>query len=126
MPKNLNQAEQSRSLLYHSRYARPFFTQGGQPCASVPAGVESARVIPIRSADFRDWITSNFYSEFETAPSALALRNVFRTLEARAKYGDLPAQKVDHRVSFQGDRYAPSKVFLDLANPDAEILEITS
>jgi hypothetical protein len=38
----------------------------------------------------------------------------------------LPAQKVDYRVSLEGDPYAPSKVFLDLANPASEILEITS
>ncbi|MGA2877912.1 MAG: hypothetical protein ABSG13_03080 [Bryobacteraceae bacterium] len=126
MPKRLNQADQALALLYHARAAMPFFSQGGQPCASIPSNVDSCSILPIRSADFRDWLTANYYSEFETAPSSLALRAVLRTLEARAQYGDWPAQKVDHRVGFDGDPFAPSKIFIDLANPSGEILEITS
>jgi hypothetical protein len=126
MPQRLPQADQARALLYHARAATPFFSQGGQPCASIPSSVDSRRVLPLRSADFRDWLTANYYSEFETAPSSLALRAVLRTLEARAQYSDSPTQKVDHRLSFEGDPFAPSKIFLDLANAAGEILEITS
>src|SRR5579863_9587485 len=126
MAKRLNQADQALALLYHARAATLFFSRDGQPCASLPSGVDSCRVLPLRSADFRDWLTANYYSEFETAPSSLALRSVLRTLEARAQYENFPVQKVDHRVSFEGDPYAPSKIFLDLANPAGEILEITS
>jgi hypothetical protein len=126
MPKRLHQSDQAFALLYHARAATPFFSQGGQPCASIPSSVDSCRILPLRSAGFRDWLTANYYSEFETAPSSLALRAVLRTLEARAQYGDSPAQKVDQRLSFQGDPFAPSKIFLDLANPAGEILEITS
>lgn len=126
MPKRLTQSEQALALLYHARAATPFFAQNGEPCASVPGSVDSARVIPLRSADFRDWLTANYYAEYEAAPSALALRAVLRTLEARAQYGGSPAYKVDHRIGFDGDPFAPSKVFLDLANPSGEILEITS
>ncbi len=125
MPKRLNQADQALALLYHARSATPFFSEDGQPCASIPSSVDSCRILPLRSADFRDWLTASYYSEFETAPSSLALRSVLRTLEARAQYGDWPAQKVDHRVSFEGDPFAASKIFLDLANPAGEILEIT-
>jgi hypothetical protein len=125
MPKRLPTADQTLALLYHARAATPFFSQGGQPCASIPSSVDSCRVLPLRSADFRDWLTANYYAEFETAPSSIALRSVLRTLEARAQSNEAPAQKVDHRVSFEGDRFAPSKVFLDLANPAGEILEIT-
>jgi putative DNA primase/helicase len=124
MPKS-PPPNQPRALLYHARSATPFSSQGGQPCASIPSP-DSRRVLPLRSADFRDWLTANYYSEFEAAPSSLALRAVLRTLEARAKYGDSPSQKVDHRIGFEGDPYAPSKVFLDLANAAGEILEITS
>jgi hypothetical protein len=126
MSKRLQQSEQALALLYHARAATPFFSQGGQPCASIPSSVDSRRVLPLRSADFRDWLTANYYSEYETAPSSLALRSVLRTLEARAQSSDSPVQKVDHRVSFEGDPFAPSKVFLDLANPAGELLEITS
>src|ERR1700733_13457418 len=126
MPKRVSSSDEALALLYHARAATPFFSQGGQPCASVPSSVDSCRVLPLRSADFRDWLTANFYSEFETAPSSLGLRAVLRTLEARAQYGDSPTQKVDHRVSFEGDPFSPSKIFIDLANPAGEILEITS
>lgn len=126
MPKPLRQSDHALALMYHSRSATPFFAQGGQPCASIPSSsVDSRRVFPLRSADFRDWLTANFYSEFEIAPSSLALRAVLRTLEACAHYGDFPTQKFDQRVSFEGDPFAPSKFFLDLANAAGEILEIT-
>ncbi len=126
MPKHLLQKDQAVALLYHARAATPFFSRDGQPCASIPANVDSCRILPLRSADFRDWLTANYYSEFESAPSSVALRAALRTLEARAQYGDMPAQKIDRRLSFQGDPFAPSKIFLDLANPEGEILEITS
>ena len=126
MPKRLHQADQALALLYHARAATPFVSQGGQPCASIPSSIDSCRVFPLRSADFRDWLTASYYSEFETAPSSLALRSALRTLEARAQFGGSPTQKVGHRVSFEGDPFAPSKIFLDLANPAGEILEITS
>src|SRR5580698_3428526 len=126
MPKRLHQADQALALLYHARAATPFFSQGGQPSAVVPSSVDSCRVLPLRSADFRDWLTANYYAEFETAPSALALQAVLRTLEARARSGELPAMKVDPRISFEGDPFIPSKVFLDLANTAGEVVEITS
>jgi hypothetical protein len=125
MPQRLPTSDQTLALLYHARAATPFFSQDGQPCASVPSSVDSRRVLPLRSADFRDWLTANYYSEFETTPSSLALRAVLRTLEARAQSSGWPAQKVDHRVSFEGDPFVPSKIFLDMANAAGEILEIT-
>jgi putative DNA primase/helicase len=126
MPKRLLQKDQALALLYHARAATPFFSRDGQPCASIPANVDSCRILPLRSADFRDWLTANYYSEFESAPSPPALRAALRTLEARAQYGDTPAQKIDRRLGFEGDPFAPSKIFLDLANPAGQILEITS
>jgi putative DNA primase/helicase len=126
MPKRLPQSDQAFALLYHARSATPFVSQGGEPCAIIPSTVDSCRVLTLRSADFRDWLTANYYSEYENAPSSLALRAVLRTLEARAQYSNSPAQKVDHRVSFEGDPFAPSRVFIDLANPSGDVLEITS
>jgi len=126
MVQRRRQSDQTLALLYHARAATPFLSEGGQPSAVVPSSVDSCRVLPLRSADFRDWLTANYYAEFETAPSALALQAVLRTLEARARSGELPAMKVDPRVSFEGDPFIPSKVSLDLANAAGEVVEITS
>jgi putative DNA primase/helicase len=124
MPKQ-NQADESLALLRHANDALPFPAQDGRPCVTIAHSTESNRTLPLRSADFRDWLTARYYSQYQAAPSTLALRSVLRTLEARAQTADSPRKNVDHRVSFEGDRFAPSKIFLDLANADAEVLEIT-
>jgi putative DNA primase/helicase len=126
MPTTLRQNDQALALLYHARSATLFCSADGEACASIPAAIDSRQVLPIRSAAFRDWLTANFYGEYETAPSATAFRAALRTLEARARYGEAPAQKVDRRLSFEGDPFTPSKVILDLANASGELLEITS
>jgi energy-coupling factor transporter ATP-binding protein EcfA2 len=126
MPSNPAKTDQATALLYHARAATFFCSADGQPCASISAGIDSRSVWPIRSAEFRDWLTSNYYKELESAPSASSLRAVLRTLEARSRYGDMPVQKFDHRISFEGDPYAPSKIILDLANASGELVEISS
>lgn len=126
MRKHPQHADESAGLLYHARAATPFCSPDGEPCASIPAGIDARRVVPLRSAAFRDWITANYYSEFEAAPSPLALQAALRALEARARYGESPAQKVGRRLSFEGDPYTPSKIILDLATSAGETLEITS
>ena len=126
MSKRLQHDDQAAALLFHARSATPFCSPDGEPCASVPLSVDARHVLPLRSAAFRDWITANYYSEYENAPSPVALRAALRTLEARARYGDLPAQRVGRRLSFEGDAFIPSKIILDLANSAGETLEITS
>jgi hypothetical protein len=118
--------DQALALLYHAREASPFHSQDGQPCASVPAGIEARHVLPIRSAAFRDWLTANFYKEYEIAPSLTAYRAALRTLEARARYGEMPVQKLDVRLGFEGDPFAPSKIILNLSNSAGEVLEMDS
>jgi len=118
--------DQAQALLYHARAATPFFSEDGDVYASVPTGIDSRRVLPLRSDAFRDWLTNNFYSEYDTAPSAEAFRATLYTLEARARHGELPAEKVDYRLGFEGDPFLPSKIFLDLANDSGELVEITS
>ncbi|HTR39537.1 MAG TPA: hypothetical protein VMH80_26875 [Bryobacteraceae bacterium] len=126
MSRRLQPDDQAAALLHHARSATPFCSPDGEPCASIPTSIDARHVLPLRSAAFRDWITANYYSEHESAPSPAALRSALRTLEARARYGDLPAQKVDRRLSFEGDAFVPSKIILDLANTAGETLEITS
>ena len=124
MPASLS--TQAQALLHQARDASPFCSKDGQPCASFSGSVEHRTVVPLRSAAFRDWLTSRYYNEFENAPSSAAFRAAIRTLEARARYGDFPVQQVTQRLAFEGDPYLPSKIVLDLANAEGEVLEITS
>ena len=126
MPASIRVPDQARALLYHARDATPFCSKDGQACASLPSSVEHRTVVPLRSAAFRDWLTANFYKEYESAPSLTAFRAALRTLEARARYGDFPAVPVKQRLGFEGDPFLPSKIILDLANPAGDVLEITS
>ena len=126
MSERSHRIDQTQALLYHARAATPFCSEDGEPCASIPSTVDSRRVLALRSASFRDWLTANFYSEYETVPSSTAFRAALRMLEARARYGEMPAQKVDHRLSFEGDPFTPSRIILDLANAEGELLEISS
>src|SRR6202163_118266 len=126
MSERSHRIDQTQALLYHARAATPFCSEDGEPCASIPSTVDSRRVLALRSASFRDWLPANFYGEYETAPSTTAFRAALRMLEARARYGEMPAQKVNRRLSFEGDPFTPSRITLDLANADGEVLEISS
>jgi hypothetical protein len=126
MPAHISKADQAQALLYHARSATPFSSDDGEAYASVPAGIDGRRVLPLRSNAFRDWLTNNFYNEYDAAPSADAFRDAVNTLEARARNGESPARKVDYRLGFEGNPLLPSKIILDLANKDNEVVEITS
>ena len=125
MSDRSHRIDQTQALLYHARAATPFCSEDGEPCASIPSTVDSRRVLALRSDSFRDWLTANFYNEYETAPSATAFRAALRMLEARARYGEEPAQKVDGRLSFEGNPFMPSRIILDLANSAGELLDIS-
>jgi hypothetical protein len=126
MPDRIRQTDPARALLFHARGATPFASANGELCASIPSSIDSRRVFPLRSAEFRDWLTANYYSEFERAPSSSVFRSVLHALEARARYGDFPVQKIDNRLSFEGDPFTPSRIVLNLANATGENVEIDS
>jgi hypothetical protein len=126
MSSRIRKLDQAQALLYHARGATPFSSQDGEPFASVPSGIDSRRVLPLRSAAFRDWLINNFYGEYNAAPAVGAFRAVLLALEARARHGESPTQKVNCRLGFEGNAFLPSKIFLDLANDSGELVEITS
>src|SRR5260370_28687295 len=105
---------QAQALLYHARAATPFSSEDGEAFASIPAGIDSRRVLALRSTAFRDWLTNNFYAEYDTAPSAEAFLAALHTLEARARHGEMPTQRVDYPLCFEGDPFLPSRLFLGL------------
>ena len=116
----------TQELLKQARLATPFCSSDGEPCASVSASTDSRAVHPLRSAAFRDWLTHEFYKQSAAAPSASAFRAVLRTLESQARYGEMPTAKFDHRIGFEGDPYAPSRIIIDLANNARELVDISS
>lgn len=124
MPASLS--SQAQDLLHHARSSTPFCSKDGQPCASLPIEGGHRIVVALRSAAFRDWLIAEYYNGNDTAPSTAAFNAALRTLEARARYGDFPVTPVTHRLAFEGDLYLPSKIILDLANAEGEVLEITS
>jgi hypothetical protein len=63
MSERSHRIDRTQALLYHARAATPFCSEDGEPCASIPSSVDSRRVLALRSASFRDWLTANFYSE---------------------------------------------------------------
>jgi hypothetical protein len=126
MPSRTPKLDQAHALLYHARAATPFYSEDGEAFASVPAGIDSRRVLPLRSPAFRDWLINNFLGEYNAAPGVGAFRAALLALEARARYGESPAQKVNCRLGFEGAPFLPSKIFLDLANDSGELVEITS
>ncbi len=124
MPASLS--SQAQDLLHHARSSTPFCSKDGQPCASLPIEGGHRTVVALRSAAFRDWLIAEYYNGNATAPSTAAFNAALRTLEARARYGDFPITPVTQRLAFEGDPYLPNKIILDLANPEGEVLEITS
>jgi hypothetical protein len=126
MPDSIRITDQPKALLKLAHTASPFCSNDGQACASLPLSVEHRTVVPLRSAAFRDWLTSEFYKQQDTAPSPQAFRAALRTLEAQARYGEFSPQPVKQRLGFEGDPYFPSKIILDLANATGDILEITA
>jgi hypothetical protein len=126
MSAHLPKVDQAQALLYHARAATPFSSDDGEAYASVPTGIDSRRVLQLHSTAFRDWLTNNFYSEYDAAPSADAIRDAVSTLEARARNGEAAARRVDYRLGFEGNPLLPSKIILDLANKNGEAVEITS
>ena len=114
---NQANASQAKAILDRARAATPFLSAEGEACVSVPMdNIDARRIYSLRSAEFRDWLINACYNEFESVPSDGSLRAALRMLEARARHGEMAPQKVDYRLGFDGDPYAPSRMFVDLAS----------
>ena len=73
---------------------------------------------PVRSAEFTLWLRHRYFEAHRGAPSRLALRSAFDTVEARGQFEGVE-QRVFRRVASLGDR-----LYLDLANSGWEAVEI--
>src|SRR5437016_3899421 len=59
MPAHTPKLDQAHALLYHARAAPPFSSLVVEAFASVPAGLDSRPVLPLRTATFREWLITN-------------------------------------------------------------------
>ncbi len=73
---------------------------------------------PLRLGGFRRWAERLYYAETGRAAGSQAMQDALGVLEGRALY-DGPERRVSLRVAGHDD-----KLYLDLANPDWEVVEI--
>jgi len=74
--------------------------------------------LSIRSTDFRDWLSYQFYQREKKMPSAQALQDVINILEGKARFNS-ERKSIYLRLASFGN-----KIYLDLCNADWEIVEI--
>src|SRR5258708_15583325 len=93
-----------------------FITTAGQACITLTGG----QTFPLSSAYFRDWLTDRFFHRHGKLPAVSSLHQVIAGLRAGAHASPrrLPAFV---RIGASD----PTNVFIDLANPAADVVEIT-
>ena len=105
----------------------PFTSQEGQAFFRLPVPSSGGYLIfPVRSHAFRDWFYAAAYHHLNLTPSAYAFSLILTLLEARASW-DPDNQRLNtfRRVAFRGSALAPNQILLDLANPEAQFVEIS-
>jgi hypothetical protein len=75
---------------------------------------------PIRSKDFRLWLTRRFFEEMGGAPSSEALQSALNVIESKARF-DAPKHVVHIRVGG-----ADGRIYLDLCDETWRVVEIDS
>lgn len=73
----------------------------------------------IKSADFRHWLTYQYWLETQGAPSGNGMKEAIAVLEAKAKFVG-PTVPVFTRVAEHGN-----SIYLDLADEDRKVIEIS-
>lgn len=75
---------------------------------------------PVRSRGFNEWLARRFYTEYRSVPNSQAKQDALSVIEGKAVYeGDMHDSAV--RLAEQD-----GVIYLDLANEDWEVVEITS
>ncbi len=106
-------------LLNYAANATPFVSTTGQAFLSLPLDAFSQQVCSVYSPRIRDWLIAAFDRDHHQPPSPYALRQTIGTLAARANCSGT-SLSVQRRVASHA-----GAIFLDLANPKGEIVEIT-
>lgn len=73
----------------------------------------------VRSTDFKHWLTHKYWLDVQAAPTANGVKEAIAGLEAKAKF-DGPAIRVFNRIAEHN-----CNIYLDLADEDRKVIEIT-
>lgn len=106
---------QSETLLKIASGISLFQTPDGESFAQV-----GSDAIPVRSRILKAWLSHQYYRLTGKAPSTQALDEVTRTLEGKARF-EGPIIPVHVRFAA-----TPEAIYVDLANPEREVVEITA
>lgn len=109
---------QSKQLLALTNELRLFHTPQKEAYAVLKVNGHT-EVWPLRSKDFKTWLTGQYYAAAQRAPNNQATLDAIGTLEAKARFKS-PEEEVYLRV-------APiaGKVYVDLGNDAWEVVEVT-
>ena len=103
-----------------------FTAADGRSFAIVPTG-EGHRTLAVRSTAFREWFSAQAFNAREEIPSHHAWSLICHHLESQsAADPDRRDILVGRRVDTRGSAPVPTKILLDLANPDGQFVEITA
>jgi indole-3-glycerol phosphate synthase len=104
-----------------------FTAAGGRACISVPAqSLQGYHTLPLRSRAFRERFFAQCFAEYNTIATTHAFSAILHHLEAQAARDPLRCHiGVPTRVESWGTPASPEKIFLDLANPEGQFVEIT-
>ncbi len=114
-PERLSQSAQ---LLELTRDVEVFHSPDGRTYGALP--VQNHREVwPLASRAFEEWLARAFYQSSGKAPGSQAIRDALNDLQAQAKY-DGPERSVHVRVGADS-----GCLYLDLVNPDWQVVEIS-
>jgi hypothetical protein len=104
----------------------PFTSSDGQAFVRLPVPSGGFYILPVRSPSFRDWFFREFFAQYRTLPGSHSFHAVLNHLEAAAgNDGENQRLSVWRRVGSRGAGLSPAQIFLDLANPQREVVEIS-
>jgi hypothetical protein len=116
-PTGSDPETQAEALVRLAAGAAHFHHAEGRAYATVRVK-DHTEVLLVRAREFKHWLALIYYRDRKKPPSGTALTEALGVLEAQALF-DGPEQPVYVRVAgFEG------KIFLDLCNPDREVVEI--
>ena len=110
---------QATALVKLAETAELWHTPDGDAYATVPVS-DHREVWPVRSKQFKRWLSRRFYVSGEKAPSSQAMQDALGVIEGKAIF-EGETHDVHVRVAERDDA-----IYIDLCSDDWQVVEITS